>query len=346
MDDVQPLLAVADLEVSFTMAHGPITVLNGVSFSLAAGESLALVGESGSGKSVTSRTIMGLLPANTREVTGSVRLAGTEVVGLSEKEFRALRGNVVSMIFQDPMRSLDPTMRIGAQLVEAIRAHGKRDRAGDRARALELLNLVRIPAASDRLRSYPHELSGGMRQRVMIAMALAGNPRLLIADEPTTALDVTIQAQVLDLLDQLRQDLGMALILVTHDLAVAAERTDRVAVMYAGRVVESAATTTLMADMRMPYTRALVDSAPSMVRERHSLLPTIGGRPPLPGSTVAGCPFEPRCPRAAQLSADDRQACLSAAPEEVVIGAHSYRCWHPLGGHPDVEALTLKGSRG
>lgn len=334
MNDARPLLTVDDLEVSFNTSRGSITVLNGVSFSVEAGESLALVGESGSGKSVTSRTIMGLLPANTRKVTGSVQLDGTEVVGLKETAFRSLRGDMVSMIFQDPMRSLDPTMRIEAQLLEAVRAHGKSDRATDKNRALELLDLVRIPAARDRLRSYPHELSGGMRQRVMIAMAVAGNPRLLIADEPTTALDVTIQAQVLDLLDNLRRDLRMGLILVTHDLALAAERTDRVAVMYAGRIVESATTTTLMANMRMPYTRALVDSTPSLALERHALLPTIPGRPPIPGSVADGCPFEPRCTRAAQLSEGARHECRSVAPDAVVALDHSYACWYPLDARP------------
>ncbi|MEN3268283.1 ABC transporter ATP-binding protein, partial [Pseudonocardia sp.] len=260
-----------------------------------------------------------------------IMLDGTELVGLSTKHYRALRGAVVSMIYQDPMRSLNPTMRIGRQLVEAINAHGPRqDRASAQRRAFELLEQVRMPAARERLRSYPHELSGGMRQRVVIAMALAANPKLLIADEPTTALDVTVQAQILDLLEDLRRDLRMALILVTHDLAVAAERTDEIAVMYAGRIVERAPTAALFASMRMPYTRALVESTPGPDDEPHSLLRAIPGRPPVHGAGGTGCAFLPRCFRAADLTRRHRDRCAGEMPALVRADGHEARCWFPL----------------
>jgi oligopeptide/dipeptide ABC transporter ATP-binding protein len=330
----EPLLKVDDLAVTFQTRHGTVHAVDGVSFALPAGRALGIVGESGSGKSVTARSVMGVLPGTARQ-SGSIVLDGTQLIGLPESGFRRIRGAVVSMIFQDPMRSLNPTIRIGHQLAEAIEAHGgRRDRRATTKRAHELLELVRMPAATERLRSYPHELSGGMRQRVMIALALASNPRLLIADEPTTALDVTIQAQILDLIDDLRRDLGMALILVTHDLAVAAERTDEIAVMYAGRLVERAPTADLFAGMRMPYTRALVDSIPGPGTPTHSRLRAIPGRPPtLGGLRGGGCAFEPRCFRAAEVG-DGRERCRSEAPDETGHGVHTWRCWHPLAAEP------------
>jgi oligopeptide/dipeptide ABC transporter ATP-binding protein len=316
--------------VAFRGEAEEFRAVEGVSVELAPGRALGVVGESGSGKSVTARAVMGVLP-RTANVRGSIMLDGTELVGLSTKHYRALRGAVVSMIYQDPMRSLNPTMRIGRQLVEAINAHGpRRDRASAQWRALELLEQVRMPAARDRLRSYPHELSGGMRQRVVIAMALAANPKLLIADEPTTALDVTVQAQILDLLDDLRRDLRMALILVTHDLAVAAERTDEIAVMYAGRIVERAPTAALFASMRMPYTRALVEATPGHDDEPHSLLRAIPGRPPVHGAGGTGCAFLPRCFRAADLTQRHRDRCAGEVPALVRTDGHEARCCFPL----------------
>ena len=337
----EPLLKVDDLAVTFQTRHGTVKAVDGVSFELPAGRALGIVGESGSGKSVSARSVMGVLPP-TAQQSGSVVLDGTQLIGLPESGFRRIRGAVVSMIFQDPMRSLNPTIRIGHQLGEAIEAHGgrRRDRSATVKRAHELLELVRMPAAKERLRSYPHELSGGMRQRVMIALALASNPRLLIADEPTTALDVTIQAQILDLIDDLRRDLGMALILVTHDLAVAAERTDEIAVMYAGRLVERAPTADLFAGMRMPYTRALVDSIPGADTPTHSRLRAIPGRPPTMGGSVSGgCAFEPRCFRAAEVG-DGRERCRSEAPGETVNGVHTWRCWHPIAAEPVTNLLV------
>jgi oligopeptide/dipeptide ABC transporter ATP-binding protein len=326
----EPLLRLSDLSVAFDGGAEEFRAVEGVSLELAPGRALGVVGESGSGKSVTVRAVMGVLP-RTANLRGSIMLDGTELVGLSTKHYRALRGAVVSMIYQDPMRSLNPTMRIGRQLVEAINAHGPRqDRASAQRRAFELLEQVRMPAARERLRSYPHELSGGMRQRVVIAMALAANPKLLIADEPTTALDVTVQAQILDLLEDLRRDLRMALILVTHDLAVAAERTDEIAVMYAGRIVERAPTAALFASMRMPYTRALVESTPGPDDEPHSLLRAIPGRPPVHGAGGTGCAFLPRCFRAADLTRRHRDRCAGEMPALVRADGHEARCWFPL----------------
>jgi oligopeptide/dipeptide ABC transporter ATP-binding protein len=326
----EPVLSVEGLGVSFRRSGQDFQAVDGLTVDLAPGGALGIVGESGSGKSVTARAVMGVLP-RTAVVTGSIRLAGTELVGLPEKRYRALRGAVVSMIYQDPMRSLNPTMRIGRQLGEAINAHGRsRNRSATAARALELLDHVRMPAARERLRSYPHELSGGMRQRVMIALALASSPKLLIADEPTTALDVTVQAQILDLLDELRRELGMSLVLVTHDLAVAAERTDEIAVMYAGRIVERASTATLFATMRMPYTRALIDSTPGPDDEPHSLLRAIPGRPPVTGAAGTGCAFLPRCARAAELDEGKRERCAAELPTLVREHDHESRCWYPL----------------
>ena len=328
-----PLLRINDLAVAFQTRRGLVQAVDRVTLELEAGRSLGIVGESGSGKSVTARAIMGVLPGHA-DPSGSIVLDGTELIGLPEARFRKLRGATVAMVFQDPMRSLNPTIRVGKQLAEAIEIHGgKQPGSAVQQRALELLELVQMPAARDRLRAYPHELSGGMRQRAMIAIALASRPKLLIADEPTTALDVTIQAQILDLLDDLRRDLGMALILVTHDLAVAAERTDEIAVMYSGRIMERAPTSSLFSSMRMPYTRALVNSIPGDV-PTHSLLQAIPGRPPIPGGRHQGCAFLPRCFRAEQIDAGARSRCEKEEPVEFVDGPHSWRCWYPL--HEDV----------
>jgi len=296
------LLQVEDLRVRFDQRGRRVYAVNGLSYRLRAGQMLAIVGESGSGKTVSSRALMGLLPPSAT-VTGSARIDGVELVGMPEPEMRRHRGADIAMIFQDPTRSLNPTMRIGAQITEAIRAHARVEKDAARARAMELLSLVRISDPQRRFYEYPHQLSGGMRQRVMIAIALASDPKLLIADEATTALDVTTQAQIMDLLGELRSRLGTAIILISHDLGLAASYADDVIVMYAGRAVEYAPTRTLFAKMRMPYTRALLDAIPRLERQSHARLPITPGQPPDLTALPPGCAFEPRCARAHQPSA-------------------------------------------
>jgi oligopeptide/dipeptide ABC transporter ATP-binding protein len=297
----RPLLEVRDLRVRFATGDGTVFAVNGVSLQLDRRETIGLVGESGSGKSVTSLAVMRLLPpAPGALVEGDIVFDGREIAGLPEKEMRAMRGRDLAMVFQDPMTSLNPVLRIGEQVEETIRAHrrGKADRGQDgsnaRARAAELLRLVGIPAPERQLERYPHEFSGGMRQRVMIAMALALRPKLLIADEPTTALDVTIQAQVLELLQELTSETGTALIMITHDLGVVARMTRRVAVMYAGRILESAPTGVLFAEPKHPYTVGLLHSIPRLDAPPGSLRP-IEGAPPDLHEVPPGCPFAPRC---------------------------------------------------
>ncbi|HUZ21126.1 MAG TPA: ABC transporter ATP-binding protein [Acidimicrobiales bacterium] len=322
--DGTPLLVVDELRVRFTQGGRHVYAVEGVSYSLRAGRSLAIIGESGSGKTVSCRAVMGLLPPSAR-VSGSVRLEGNELVGLREKELCGYRGTSVSMVFQDPSRSLNPTMRIGPQIAEALTAHLKLRRAEARDRAVELLERVRVPAAARRYHDYPHQLSGGMRQRVMIAIALACDPKLLIADEATTALDVTTQAQIMELLAELREQTGMALLLVSHDLSLAASYVDEVIVMYGGRVVEQASTRELFADVKMPYTQALLEAIPRFDRPSHLLLPVVEGRPPDLASLPTGCAFAPRCHRA-----DDQcreQTPTLSGPE----GTHRFACWHPCG---------------
>jgi oligopeptide/dipeptide ABC transporter ATP-binding protein len=319
------LLAVSDLHVRFVQHRRQVYAVNGISYELAAGKSLAIIGESGSGKTVSCRALMGLLPPTAR-VTGSVRLGGVELVGLSEKELCRYRGTGVSMVFQDPSRSLNPTMRIGTQVAEAVRAHLPVDRNEARSRAVHLLERVRIPAAARRCLDYPHQLSGGMRQRVMIAIALACDPKLLIADEATTSLDVTTQAQIMELLLELQEQSGMALILVSHDLGLAASYVDEVIVMYGGRAVEQASTRELFANVRMPYTQALLQAIPRLDRPTHTLLPVVEGRPPDLTHLPTGCAFAPRCGRADDL-------CRASAPELTAPdgGSHRFACWHPCG---------------
>jgi oligopeptide/dipeptide ABC transporter ATP-binding protein len=317
----QPLLEVRDLRVRFTRGGRAVNAVNGLSYTLDAGEILAIIGESGSGKSVSTRTLMGLLPPSAR-VTGSARFEGTELIGMPEKEMRAWRGAKIAMVFQDPARSLNPTMRIGAQIIEAIRAHSSVSRRDAAERAVELLKLVRLPAAERRFYEYPHQLSGGMRQRVVIAIALASEPRLLIADEATTALDVTTQAQIMELLVELRDRLGTAIIMISHDLGLAASYAQKVVVMYAGRAVEYATAERLFANVRMPYTRALLGAIPLLDRETHALLPVIPGQPPDPAALPRGCAFRPRC-----ASATDK--CLEAPALEEHEPGHWWACWHP-----------------
>ncbi|HUN32443.1 MAG TPA: ABC transporter ATP-binding protein [Trebonia sp.] len=319
------LLEVEDLRVGFAAGGRDVRAVNGVSFRVSPGRTLAIIGESGSGKTVSCRAVMGLLPAGT-VVTGSARLRGAELIGLSDSQLRKHRGADMAMVFQDPARSLNPTMRVGAQVAEAVRAHRAVSRSQAREEAVELLRLVRIPLPDRRYHEYPHQLSGGMRQRVMIAMALACRPRLLIADEATTALDVTTQAQIMELLLDLQAELNMALIMISHDLGLAASYADDVVVMYAGKIVEQAPARRLFGTrgaVRMRYTRALLDAIPRLDRPAHTILPVVGGRPPDPAALPPGCPFAPRCP----VTADD---CLTTEPElaEHVEG-HRWACWHP-----------------
>jgi oligopeptide/dipeptide ABC transporter ATP-binding protein len=288
------LLDVRDLRVAFRTHDRTVHAVNGVSFSVQAGRSLAVIGESGSGKTVTSRAIMGLLPP-AAQVSGSAMLLGEEILGIDEDALRARRGRDVAMIFQDPARSLNPTMRIGTQIVEAIRTHQTMSRAEAADRAVELLRLVRVPAPEQRAREYPHQMSGGMRQRMMIAIALACRPRLLIADEATTALDVTTQAQVMELLLDLQDEFDMGLLLISHDMGIAATYADEVMVMYAGEVVERAATMELFANVRMPYTKILLEAIPTLDREPHSLFPIVRARPPELVADRDDCAFAPRC---------------------------------------------------
>jgi oligopeptide/dipeptide ABC transporter ATP-binding protein len=319
------LLRVEDLRVTFASGGREVRAVGGVSFTVDSGRTLAIIGESGSGKTVCCRAVMGLLPEGAA-IGGSARLRGAELLGLTDAQLRRHRGQDIAMVFQDPTRSLNPTMRIGPQITEAIAAHRQVARREAREQALDLLRLVRIPEAGQRFGEYPHQLSGGMRQRVMIAIALACRPKLLIADEATTALDVTTQAQIMELLLELQDELDTALILISHDMGLAASYADEVIVMYAGRIVEQAPATRLFGSagaVRMRYTRALLDAVPDMERAAHSALPVVGGRPPDPAALPPGCAFAPRCASAG----DD---CLATAPAltEHAPG-HRWACWHP-----------------
>jgi oligopeptide/dipeptide ABC transporter ATP-binding protein len=319
----EPLLEVEGLEVTFAGRGRPVHAVDGVSYSVYPGRTLAIVGESGSGKTVSCRAVMGLLPP-AAAITGSVRFAGTQLIGLSDDQLRAHRGADIAMVFQDPARSLNPTMRIGSQIAEAVRAHRPVSKAQAREQAVALLRLVRIPLPEQRCTEYPHQLSGGMRQRVMIAIALACRPRLLIADEATTALDVTTQAQIMELLLELQAELGMTLMLISHDLGLAASYADEVIVMYAGRIVEQAPAPRLFSRVRMPYTQALLEAIPRLERPAHSPLPVIGGRPPDLSALPAGCSFAPRCRHAA----DDCRAAEPPLAEHEP--GHRWACWHPV----------------
>ncbi len=290
------ILEVEDLHTTFTTSRGLLQAVDGVSLSLKPGEVLGIVGESGSGKSVLGRTIMGLISANaTTKITGTVRIAGHDIHSLSAKERRKLWGPTVAMVFQDPMTSLNPVKRIGVHITEALRLHFQMDTAAANERAIELLTQVGIPEPTRRMTQYPHELSGGMRQRVVIAMALCCGPDLLIADEPTTALDVTVQKQILDLLTSLSESLNMATLLISHDLGAVEGRTDRVQVMYAGRVAEAARTKSVFAEPGHPYSEALLASIPQLDDPPHTVLRAINGTPPDMTDPPPGCRFAPRC---------------------------------------------------
>jgi oligopeptide/dipeptide ABC transporter ATP-binding protein len=319
-----PLLAVEDLRVDFHQGGRVVRAVDGLTYSVARARTVAVIGESGSGKTVSSRAIIGLLP-DTARVTGSIRFEDRELTALGERQMRGVRGRDIAMVFQDPSRSLNPTMRIGVQITESIHLHGTTSRSEAVDRAIELMELVRLPAPRQRFRQYPHQLSGGMRQRVMIAIALAADPKLLIADEATTALDVTTQAQIMELLRDLQRRLGMALIMISHDLGLAASFADEVVVMYAGRAVEQAATRKLFAQVRMPYTRALLDAIPRLENPPHSPLAAVPGQPPDLAGPRSGCPFAPRCPDATDKCRE------SAPPFAEQEPGHMWACWHPCG---------------
>jgi peptide/nickel transport system ATP-binding protein len=289
------LLDIKSLTIDIARDNGPARVVDGIDLTVAEGESLGVVGESGCGKSLTMLSLMGLLPNKIKATGGSAHFAGRDLLKLSPKELRKVRGAEIGFIFQDPMTSLNPVMRIGDQIVEALVYQKAMAKPAAMQRAGELLELVGIPSPRDRLMAYPHELSGGMRQRVMIAIGLAGNPRLLIADEPTTALDVTIQAQIVDLVRELKDRLKMSVVWITHDLALIAGLADRIAVLYAGTVVEDAPVEVIFDRPSHPYTRGLLASLPTLAGKAMDRLPSIGGTPPEPGRRPPGCPFAPRC---------------------------------------------------
>jgi peptide/nickel transport system ATP-binding protein len=316
---VPPLLSIQNLTTQFDTTAGPVTAVNDLTLSLDGAETLAIVGESGCGKSVTALSILRLVPFPGRVVSGQVLFEGIDLLALPENEMRAVRGNRISMIFQEPMTSLNPVFRVGDQVAEGIILHRRVSRLEARAEATELLRKVSIPSPEQRYDDYPHQLSGGIRQRVMIAMALACRPRLLIADEPTTALDVTIQAQILDLIDSLRRQEEMGLILITHDLGIVAEHARATAVMYAGSLMEYATTADLFREPLHPYTELLLASLPQQGRPGEPLQ-VIPGALPAPGESVTGCPFAPRCPR-------QETECLVALPElRELRPGHLVRC--------------------
>jgi peptide/nickel transport system ATP-binding protein len=318
----RPALEVRDLSLGFDTRNGMIAALMGISFSVGHGEVLGLVGESGSGKSLTGLAVLGLIDPPGRVTGGSVRLEGEELLGRSEAELRKLRGRRISTIFQDPSTTLNPVLRIDTQMVEAIRAHENVSAKAARARAVDALAMVGIPSPAERLEAYPHQFSGGMRQRVAIAIALLHKPSVLIADEPTTALDVTIQAQILGQVQKLAAESGTALVWITHDLSVVAGLADRVAVMYAGRVVETGNVGDIIENPMHPYTAGLIASVPSR-NKRGEPLRQIPGATPSLRNMPSGCPFHPRCARSTDI-------CVSAFPEPRLFGEREVKCYHPL----------------
>ncbi|HAP74731.1 MAG TPA: dipeptide/oligopeptide/nickel ABC transporter ATP-binding protein [Acidimicrobiaceae bacterium] len=328
------LIEVENLSTHFSTPRGVVRAVDGVSFTLERGKALGVVGESGSGKTVLSRTIMGLQPRRGTRLGGSVRFEGKEILGLQPKQMRGVWGKEMAMIFQDPMTSLNPLMKIGRQIEEPLRNHLGMTKDDATATAKRLLQDVRIPEAERRLQQYPHELSGGMRQRVMIAIAMACGPTILFADEPTTALDVTVQAQILDLINEQRRERNMSVVLVTHDLGVVAGHTDEIAVMYGGKLVEKAPTRRLFAAMKMPYTEALMQSIPKLEEPSHTRLATIPGRPPDLVNPPVGCRFSPRCPYASDKCREEEPPLIPTADDP----SHSYACWYPVGSPEYLEA--------
>jgi len=336
-----PLLEIEDVKTHFKSPRGLVRAVDGVSFSLERGRTLGIVGESGSGKTVLARSIMGLLPKKNVVRAGSIRFENREIGNLGADEMRHIWGSQMSMVFQDPMTSLNPVMRVGKQITESLLYHLDISRSYANELAYALLESVGIPEPQRRLREYPHQLSGGMRQRVMIAIALACGPKLLFADEPTTALDVTVQAQILDLLQSQQRERFMAMILVTHDLGVVAGRADETAVMYAGKVVEKAPTSVLFTEMKMPYTEALLESIPKLGDKSHTRLRTIGGRPPVLINPPAACRFAPRCPYV-------QDKCRQEEPPLIPGPApgHEFRCWFPVGTPEGTAALERNRKAG
>lgn len=330
-----PVLTVENLHVMFSRHGRQVHAVNGLNYRLHAGQTLAIIGESGSGKSVGVRSLMGLLPPSAR-VTGSVQLNGQELVGLGEKALQSIRGREIAMIFQDPAASLNPTMNIGSQIIEAIRLHAPMKKNEAEQKAIDLLKLVRLPSPETRVAQFPHQLSGGMRQRVVIAIALASDPKVLIADEATTALDVTTQAQIMELLVDIQRRLGTAVIMISHDIALAANYAHVVMVMYAGKAVEHAETKTLFSRVQMPYTKALLGAVPQLTTEPHSQLTVIGGHPPDLSNLPPGCPFAARCPRASEVCTEEEPKLIEHESR------HSYACWHPVNG----ESLYADGHEG
>ncbi|WP_407940140.1 ABC transporter ATP-binding protein [Nakamurella leprariae] len=364
----RPLLEVDQLRVHFATPAGLVRAVDGVSLSVRAGEVLGVVGESGSGKTVMSRRAMGLVgPGTTTRLSGTVRYDGTEISALPPAELSKLWGSEMAMILQDPMTSLNPVKRVGEQIGESLRRHLGLDRAAAHQRAVQLLRSVGLSEPERRVRQYPHELSGGMRQRVTIAIALSCDPRLLFADEPTTALDVTVQAQILELLARQQAEHRMAMMIVTHDLRVVRGHTDRVVVMYAGKVVEAAPTRTLFAAPRMPYTEALMNAVPPLTGSNHAVLRVIPGRPPNLLAPPPGCAFAPRCASAQERCLTEMPPLRSAAdlagaspggsaagapaggPAPAIAGTpddHVYRCWYPVGTEAGDEARRTNIERG
>jgi peptide/nickel transport system ATP-binding protein len=332
---VSELLEVTDVATWFDTDRGLVHAVDGVSFVLERGRTLGIVGESGSGKTVLSRSIMGLLPKKDVVRSGSIRFEGVEIGQATPKQMRKYWGTSMAMVFQDPMTALNPVMKIGQQITESINTHLDVTRAFARELAVSLLESVRVPDPERRMGEYPHQLSGGLRQRVCIAVALACGPQLLLADEPTTALDVTVQAQVLDVLEAQQRERFMALLLVTHDLGVVAGRADEVLVMYAGQVVEKASTATLFSDMKMPYTEALLQSIPKVTEPSHTRLAAIPGRPPDLVDPPQGCRFAARC-----LYVQDR--CREEQPplRPGLTPGHEFRCWFPVGTPEGADALA------
>ncbi|MFI5273980.1 MAG: ABC transporter ATP-binding protein [Ktedonobacterales bacterium] len=331
------LLDVQDLKIQFKTREGPVHAVDGVSFSLDAGESLGIVGESGSGKSVTSLAILRLLPTPPADIVdGTILFEDKDLLELPESEMRKVRGHDIAMIFQDPMTSLNPVLNIETQLIEPIQLHLGMNHEQARGRARELLEAVGISDAQRRLRAYPHQFSGGMRQRVMIAIAISANPKLLIADEPTTALDVTVQAQILELINRLRRDLGTSVMLITHDLGVVAGMTDRINVMYAGKIAESAPTDDLFADPRHPYTLGLLSAIPRLDEDPGGVLATIPGSPPDQLHPIAGCPFQPRCPFVLP-------ECQKYPPARRIGASHIAYCWVDVTDPAEQARATTRG---
>jgi oligopeptide/dipeptide ABC transporter ATP-binding protein len=335
---VTAVLEIRGLSTQITQTRSVVQAVGDVDLRIEAGETLGLVGESGCGKSMTGLSIIGMLPPGGSIVSGSIKLDGRELVGIPTDDLRRLRGNEIAMIFQDPLTSLDPTKNIGSQVAEPVRLHRGLSKRAALNRAAEMLDLVGVPHPKERLGDYPHQLSGGLRQRVMIAMALACEPKLLIADEPTTALDVTIQAQILALLDDLKSRLGMAMLLITHDMGVIAGHADRVNVMYAGRLVETTDTATLFSHMRHPYTQALLASIPRLSQDSRQKLLSIPGVPPDLAHLPTGCRFAPRCSRATDLCRGDEPPLISESFD------HRFACYHPVNGPLAVVSSNAVGT--